>query len=218
MESRSTHDAQQLSDNLGELSILLPALREALQRDQGGGDTERVHTSNGHLSLPLNGEVLIALRTLDAQVPAMVYRAASVLGEPTSTTRSIEGHLLHIPRLHERLLATAAQAEAVRLAKSLAYVLRETKLAIGLLIRDRGIGHECPLHDADRVELVVPGDVGHLQYRRLVAGVPEAPQVSWLHTDAIVCRICDASWVPAQYMLLGRMLIEAQQRRAGEAA
>jgi hypothetical protein len=213
--TQSTHDRLQLADHLAELTVLMPALRAALERDQGTSDQERV-SAGGGLQLPVNADVMRALHLVDEQLPEIAQRAADVAGE-AFVARSVSSSLLHLGRLHERLLVLAAAAEAQQLARRVAGLLREVRLAIGLQMRDRPVGQLCPMHDVDLVELVVPGDVGHLQYERVDSdGVPVAPRVSWVHTDAVVCRVCRASWVPAQYLLLGRMLAEADLRRTGQ--
>lgn len=213
---RSTYDRQRLADHVQELRILAPALSEALERDQGAPTGERVSSSAG-LALPINADVLQALRTLNRGLPAVTQRAAEVLGE-AFVARDIAGHLRHLARLHERLLAVAAVDEAVRLVVGVDAVLFAVKLAIGLRLPDRPIGHDCPMHDQDRTELVKPGDIGYLRYDRLVAGVPVAPTVTWVPADVVLCRTCAGSWVPAQYDLLSRMIGEALQRRQGGAA
>lgn len=201
-----------LADDVDELTVLAPALRGALGRDQGAAEGERVSTSRA-FGLPVNADVLRALDVL-ASVPSIAWWAANVVGEPHNAARGLLDHLRHFPRQHERMLVTAAAEQAAQLAGSLNRLLREVKLALGLRTVDRRLGHFCPLHDAPLVELVAPGDVGTLRYARLDRqGRPVGPSVSWVHTDAVLCRSCGASWTPDRYVLLGRMLRQADARR-----
>lgn len=203
-----------------ELLILWPHLAEALARDTGVSEAaERVSGGPTAFALPLNADVHAALGTLHHEVPSLALWAAGVVAEP-ALQRGIDGHLRQFPRWHERMLVTAATAEAGQLAAGLHSMLREVKLALGFRTPDRRLGQWCPMHDAALCELIKPGDEGKLRYTRLSsAGQPVAPAVDWTRTDAAVCRLCGASWGPAQYLMLERLLREADSRRldAGKA-
>jgi hypothetical protein len=201
------------ADDITELLILWPHLTVALERDQGVIAEERVSGDPGTFGLPVNADVLEALRLLHLDVPTLAQWAAGVVAEP-HLGRAIDEHLRHFPRFHERMLVTAAVAEAGRLAASVHTLLRRVKLAVGLRTVDRRLGQYCPLHDDPLRELVAPGAEGELSYRRLDrAGQPIAPTVTWTHTDCALCRQCGAAWAPGQYLLLGKLLLEADKRR-----
>ncbi len=202
-----------LVDDVTELLILWPHLAAALERDQGTAEGERVSGDAGAFGLPVNADVLDALRTLGAEVPGIASWAAGVVAEPP-VHRSIEQHLRHFPRLHERMLVTAAVKEAAHLAVAVHGLLRQVKVAIGLRTADRKLGQFCPLHDDELRELIAPGDEGVLRYRRLDRdGQPIAPAVEWRRSDCALCRHCGAAWEPSQYLLLGRLLRDADNRR-----
>lgn len=203
-----------LVDEVTELLILWPHLAEALARDEGvSADAVRVSGGSGTFALPVNADTLSAAATLAVEVPALATWAAGVVAEPPQG-RSIDDHLRHFPRWHERMLVTAAIDEAAQLAAGLHSALREVKLALGLRTADRKLGQFCPLHDAPLRELVAPGDEGALRYKRLDReGQPIEPVVEWERRDAAMCRSCGASWGPGQYLMLGRLLREADLRR-----
>jgi len=202
-----------LVDDVTELLILWPHLAGALERDRGASEEERVSGGSGTFGLPVNADVLDALRTLHTEVPRIAAWAARTVAE-TPTLRTVDDHLRHFPRLHERMLVTAAVEQAGELAAAIHSLLRQVKLAVGLRTLDRRLGQFCPLHDAPLRELVAPGDEGVLRYRRLDrAGQPIAPAVEWRRSDCAQCRHCGAAWEPSQYLLLGKMLREADTRR-----
>jgi hypothetical protein len=203
-----------LVDEVTELLILWPHLAAALERDAGAAQDERV-SGGGGFGLPVNADVLHALQLLETELPALTAWAAGIIAEPP-VKRGVEGHLRHLPRLHERMLVTAAVSEAAHLAARLHSLLRLVKLAVGLRTADRQLGQPCPLHDEPLNQLIVPGDEGVLRYRRLDReGQPIAPAVEWQRSDCTLCRHCGAAWAPSQYLLLGRLLREADSRRAG---
>lgn len=205
-----------LVDDVTELEILWPHLEGALERDAGAAEAERV-SGGGGWGLPVNADVLQALQVIGRELPDLLSWAAEVVAEPP-TARDVPGHLRHLPRLHERMLVTAAAAEAGQLAARVHGLNRVVKLAVGLRTADRELGHLCPLHDDPLGALVVPGDEGVLRYRGLDrAGRPVAPSVEWRRSVCTLCRVCGASWAPGQYMLLGRLLMDAQWRREAAA-
>lgn len=201
-----------LVDDVTELLILWPHLAGALERDQGAA-AERVSGDPGTFGLPVNADVLDALRVLGEEVPQLASWAAAVVAEP-HIGRTVDGHLSHFPRFHERMLVTAAVAEAGQLAAGVHAMLRQVKLAVGLRTVDRRLGQFCPLHDDPLSELTAPGDEGFLRYRHLDReGRPVEPSVQWRRTDCALCRRCGAAWAPGQYLLLGKLLREADTRR-----
>lgn len=202
-----------LVDDVTELLILWPHLAEALERDAGAPQGDKVSGESAEFGLPVNADALLALQSVTEGVPRIAAWAAGVVAEPAGT-RSVDGHLRHFPRLHERMLVTAAAVEARQFADAVHALLRTVKLAVGLRIPDRRLGQFCPLHDDPLIELVAPGDEGTLRYRYLGQdGQPIAPAVEWQRTDAALCRQCKAAWTPDLYLLLRRLLAEADKRR-----
>lgn len=202
-----------LVDDVTELLILWPHLAAALERDQGAADEERVSGGESAFRLPVNADVLDAVTHLTGQVPALAQWAAETCSEPPAP-RAVDAHLRHFPRWHERMLVTAAVEQAGQLAAAVHDMLRHVKLALGLRTVDRRLGQYCPLHDDPLRELIAPGDEGVLRYRRLDReGQPIAPAVEWRRSDCALCRHCGAAWAPSQYLLLGKLLREADTRR-----
>lgn len=203
----------ELVDDVAELLILWPHLAGALERDQGAPDEERVTGGEGIAGLPVNADVLDALRTLSQDVPRLAFWAAAVVAEPP-VSRTVDNHLSQLPRFHERMLVTAATQEAADLARRTHSLLRLVKLAVGLRTLDWQLGQFCPLHDDRLIELVSPGDEGFLRFSRVdAAGFPIAPTVEWRRNECALCRHCGATWTPPQYLLLGKLLREADARR-----
>lgn len=202
-----------LVDDVTELLILWPHLAGALERDSGQCEGDRVSGSIG-FGLPLNADVLQAMTILGAEVPRLTRWASAVVAESSLAAVELDVQLRHIPRLHERMLVTAAVQEAAQLAAGVRALLRYVKLALGLRTHDRLLGHFCPLHDDALCELVAPGDEGVLVYRRLDReGQPIEPAVEWVRSDRALCRHCGSAWAPSQYLLLGRLLRQADARR-----
>lgn len=205
--------AIQLADDAAELLMLYPHLGPALERDQGAADEERV-SGSGALRLPVNADVLEALRLVAGELVPLIRWAAGVIGEPLPGRGHVDIAIRHLPRIHERMLVTAASIEADALAAGVRRTLRRIQLALGLRTLDRHLGQFCPLHDDPLSELIVPGDEGILSYRRVnLAGQPIAPTVEWRRSDCALCRHCRAAWQPGQYLLLGKLLREADSRR-----
>lgn len=199
--------------SIAEMLILWPHLDAALERDTGQPEGGRISGGRAELGLPVNADVMLALATLEREVPKMAAWAAGVVAEPV-IERSIIGHLQQLPRLHERMLVTAAVDEAARLAAGVHAFTRGVKLAVGLRTPDVPLGQYCPLHDDPLRELVAPGSEGYLRYTRLDReGQPVAPIVEWVRDTAVICRQCRAAWAPTQYLMLGRLLREADTRR-----
>ncbi len=202
-----------LARDVAEMLILWPHLDAALERDTGQPEGGRISGGRAELGLPVNADVMLALATLEREVPKITAWAAGVVAEPV-IERTIVGHLQQLPRLHERMLVTAAHDEAGRLAAGVRAFSRGVKLAVGLRTPDVPLGQYCPLHDDPLRELVAPGNEGHLRYTRLDGhGQPVAPVVEWVRDTGVTCRHCRAAWAPVQYLMLGRLLREADARR-----
>lgn len=203
-----------LVNDVTELTILWPHLAHALERD-AGTSTEPIVSGGADpaFGLPVNADVLGALATLGAEVPALAYWAAGVVAEAPEV-RSVDGHLRHMPRWHERMLVTAAINDAAQLAAALRSMLRQVKLSLGLRTPDRPLGQYCPMHDEPLRELIAPGNEAKLRYSRLDRdGQPIQVAVEWTRHDSAGCRFCGASWAPSQYLMLGRLMREADIRR-----
>lgn len=204
-----------LVDDVTELLILIPHLGLALERDAGTSGEPVSGGVDPAFRLPVNADVLAAVHTLDRRVPALARWAAEVIAEPPRG-RSIAEHVGQFARWHERMLVTAAHDEAAQLAAEVGETLRYVKLALGLRTPDRRLGRPCPMptHDDQPYELITPGSVATLRYNRLDRdGRPVGVAVDWVHNPSAVCRLCGASWHPAQYLMLGRLLREADARR-----
>lgn len=202
-----------LARDVAEMLILWPHLDAALERDTGQSESGRISGGGAELGLPVNADVMLALVTLEREVPRMATWAAGVVAEPV-IDRGIAGHLQQLPRFHERMLVTAAVDEAAQLAAGVHAFSRGVKLAVGLRTPDVPLGQYCPLHDAPLRELVAPGAEGHLRYSCLDrTGQPVAPIVEWVRESAVACRHCRAAWSPVQYLMLSRLLREADTRR-----
>lgn len=203
-----------LADDVTELAILWPHLAYALERDAGVAEGERVSADGHGFGLPLNADVLVAMAALETRLPALLRWACAVVAEPMLATTDLGVLLRHVTRLHERMLVTAAAGEADSLAGDVHRLLREVKLALGLRTQDRLLGQFCPLHDDPLRELVAPGDDSTLKYSRVdSAGQPINPTVEWVRSEQAYCRHCKSAWTPGQYLLLGRLLRQADARR-----
>jgi hypothetical protein len=217
------HDpGAQVVDDVDQLVELWPALTAALERDQGVKAEEKVAGGGTMLSLPINADVLHVLAALRDQIPNVANRCAGLAGERPNPRRTILDHLMHFPRLHDRLRATHAAAQAGQLAATIRRWLNDARRVIGLSVVDRRLGQFCPRHDDPLVELVVPGDQGYLVDRLVDAGADRGwfatTAVEWTHSDAVLCRHCEVSWSPGMFLLLGRMLRQADRRRVEAAA
>lgn len=202
-----------LADDVAELLILIPHLDLALERDAGTSGEPTSGGADPAFRLPVNADVLAAVHTLDRRVPSLARWAADACAEP-HLGRPIIDHVRHFPRWHERMLVTAAQHEAEHFAGEVADTLRYVKLALGLRTPDRRLGRPCPMHDEPIYGLITPGSVATLRYSRLDAeGQPIGVAVDWAHDPSAVCRLCGASWHPSQYLMLGRLMREADARR-----
>jgi hypothetical protein len=190
-----------LGEAVAELQALMPALADALERDAGVSEQERVSGSTG-MSLPVNADVMAAIRTLETTLMGSIAYAAGQLNEPPPgypVVRALE----HVQRLYDKLSITDRRGSAARLSVTVQMALRRVKQALGLLLPDRFIGEVCPCCD-EMIELVIPGDEGFI--------VP-GPRVDWVRRDYVMCRCCGTTWVASQYVLLERQIREAYDRR-----
>lgn len=188
---------EQLAAELDELAVLWPALPAALARDAGTSSGERVSTSENVHTIPLNADVASTMHRLNAAIP----NAAYLRNLATVYTEHYDNHRTR---------------QAARLADTIAGWLRDARHALGLDRPDRPLrAAHCPRHDEPLTKLVEPGDRGWLRYDHLDAhGRPVNPWVSWLRHEAVTCRHCGAVWSPGQYLWLGRLIEDADRRRA----
>jgi len=203
--------ASDIHTTVAELTQLWPALAGALQRDEGVNTQERVTTSNTEVALPVNADVLATIAALHGEIPATARWACQQLAEPHMDRQPVD-HLRHMTRWHDRLNNTNAADSAQQLAHNTRRWLHMTRRAIGLSVPHRPLGQYCPVHDEPLTELVTPGDEGW------ITGGPTGTTLTWRHTEAVQCPHCGTSWTPGQYLLLGRMLRDADHRRMNIAA
>jgi hypothetical protein len=211
---------EQLADTLDELAILWPALPSALARDSGTSSSERVTTTSQVHTIPLNADVASAAARLTIEVPITVAANASLLNVAGITTAApIPSQLRYLGVLHEQLHTRGHTRDAARLAATVGDWHTLIRNAFGLNRPDRPLrGKHCPRHDEPLTTLVEPGDQGWLRYDHLDhAGRPHNPWVSWRRTEAVTCRHCGATWSPAQYLWLGKLIDDADRRRAEQA-
>lgn len=214
MSHRETHSADSVRDDLAELTLLWPALADALERDAGTVTDERVNgTTNVH-TIPVNPEVLRTVTSLLREVPDTARWATSAVAEPHNPARDVLAHLRHFQRLYDRLSGLNQGADAGHLARTISGWLDQTKTAVGLKIRDRRLGQFCPVHDEPLAELVTPGDEGWIEDSAATGG----NTIRWRRDDVVLCRHCGTTWAPSRFLFLGRMLVEADDRRVQSAA
>jgi hypothetical protein len=133
-----------MSDDLGhacgELAALISALIPALSRDSIPPD-RRTALSAGSA---VNPDVLHAMITLAAEIPAACAAACKVTGEPWQHYPSAIC-LRAIPRLHHRLTALGMAVAASDPETGVHHWTRLVKLALGLRTPDLPVGPDCPL-------------------------------------------------------------------------
>lgn len=202
-----------LSDAVQELLVLWPALPTALPRDAGVQSGERVATSENVHSVPLNVDVAAVITDLNRAIPDWTRWAAAAAGiTPVSELRA---QLRQLPTLHQQLHTLGRTRDADRLSVTVHTWLGACRRALGLDLPDRPTGMHCPNHDDPLQPLVQPGDHGQLRYAKLdTHGRPVDPQVTWQRVEIVLCRHCDAMWPPSRYMFLGRLIRQADRRRA----
>jgi hypothetical protein len=209
--------ADHLDDTIDELLVLWPALPAALPRDAGTSSGERVTQSENVHSIPLNPDVATVITDLQREIPHWAAWAAETAGEAPNPSRDIPTHLAHLRRLHDRLNGSGRTRDAARLHDTAQRWRTDARRALGLNEPDRPIGtdHYCPRHDEPLTPLVMPGRHGNLCYARIdPAGRPVDATVEWSRLEVVLCRHCDAKWTPERYMLLGRLIRQANRDRA----
>jgi hypothetical protein len=152
-----------LVDDVTELLILWPHLTAALERDQGAAGSEKVSGDPGTFGLPVNADVLEALRLLtwtcryspSGRPASSPNRTSAGPSTTTYATSPASMSACWSPR----------RSRGGTLAVSVHAMLRQVKLAVGLRTVDRRLGQFCPLHDDPLRELIAPGDEGVLRYR-----------------------------------------------------
>ena len=181
-----------ITDRADELTGLIPALAEALERDNAPAGGRAVLSAGA----PYNLDVLAAGLLLRAQVPAEAAAAAGLCGEPWHS-RPLDTCLRALPRFHGRLLVIGFPSGAKRIESSVERWLRAVKLALGLRIPDTPVGYDCPLHD-EPSPLVMLGSEGFIR--------DDGTTVTWQHDGRIWCRLCGESWPVVQWRMLGRLI------------
>lgn len=204
-----------LDDAVQELLVLWPALPTALPRDAGTQSGERVATSENVHTVPINVDVAAVITDLTRAIPDWARWAAEQAGQGRNDHADIRVHLQRLPGLYDALSAHGRTRDAQRLHDTVHAWLTRCRRALGLDLPDRPTGMRCPNHDDPLTALVQPGDHGQLRYAKLdTHGRPVDPQVTWQRVEVVLCRHCDAMWPPARYMWLGRLIKDADARRA----
>ncbi len=205
---------ENLDDTIAELLVLWPALPTALPRDAGIQSGERVATSENVHSVPLNVDVAAVLVDLRRAIPDWTRWAAETASESATSHADVPACLRRLPALHDHLNGLGRSRDAERLTTAAHGWLRAARNALGLNRPDRPIGEHCPRHDDPLQPLVQPGDHGHLRYTRLDHhGHPSDASIHWSRIEIVCCRHCDAMWTPERYMLLGRLIRQANRDR-----
>ncbi|AGL19514.1 hypothetical protein [Actinoplanes sp. N902-109] len=204
-----------LDDLVQELLVLWPALPTALPRDTGPSSDERVATSENVHTVPLNVEVAAVITDLRRAIPDWTRWAEDVLGVTYPPTGNVVNALRRLAGLHDQLAQRGRARDAERLAAAAHGWLSSCRRALGLDRPDQATDMHCPNHDEPLTKLVQPGDEGQLRYAKLDShGRPVNPYVTWRHIEVVCCRHCDALWTPDRYMFLGRLIRQADRRRA----
>jgi hypothetical protein len=194
-----------IADTVSELAELCPALAAALARDTGGDGGAAGHTWAA--AAIVNADVLSAMITLDHDIPAATRCACQTTSEPWRH-RDLQGCLRQLPRLAGRMHDLGLAADEKTLTWQADSWLRMVKRALGLRKPDIPIGYACPWAEtrpechADAVMLFAAGAEGFLR------PAADGLRVDWVTSGLIYCAAdaCGASWGPAQWPLLGRML------------
>jgi len=194
-----------IADTVSELAELCPALAAALARDTGGDGGAAGHTWAA--AAIVNADVLAAMITLDHDIPAATRCACEAAREPWQH-RDVQGCLRQLPRLAGRMHDLGLAADEKTLTGQADGWLRLVKRALGLRKPDVPVGYACPWAEtrpechADAVMLFAAGAEGFLR------PAADGLRVEWVTSGLIYCAAdaCGASWGPAQWPLLGRML------------
>lgn len=196
-----------IGDTIAQLTELWPALAQALARDTTTTDGG---TTGFTAATVVNADVLAAMVMLEAEVPAATRQACDTIAEPWQH-RGLAACLRQLPRLASRMHDLGHEAAEDRLFKDTRRWLAITKRALGLRKPDIPLGYPCPWADTqpdnhhDAVMLISAGDEGFLRHG------PDGTQVEWVSMAQIYCSAehCGATWGPAQWPLLGRMIEQA---------
>lgn len=195
-----------IDGTVAELAQLWPALAAALARDTAVPDGPAASPAWTAVAV-VNPDVLAAIILLDTDVPATVRAACHDISEPWRH-RDLPGCLRQIPRLAGRMRDLGhINAEQALTWDALSW-LRLVKRALGLRKPDMPVGYACPWADT-RPEAHTAGCglfvVGREGFLRSGA---EGAWVQWVDSGLIYCvsDTCGASWGPAQWPLLGRLL------------
>lgn len=204
----------QVDDAVEELLALWPKLHEALPRDAGGNDGERVTSRTNVFASLVNQDVSGAIKVLRDEASPAAMEARTVLGEPGDTA-PMERTLESCGILYRRLVGRGYVGEARKLAASVLHWHRVARTAIGLSRRAtplQGDGRPvfCPLHDTQLVTLRQRGDEGALD--DTAQGDREA--IRWRRGDGLYCPLkgCKGAWGPSEYPFLGRLVAEQRLR------
>lgn len=204
----------QVDDAVEELLVLWPKLHEALPRDAGGNDSERVRASANVFAALVNQDVSGAIKLLRDEASPAAMEARTVLGEP-GDAQPVERTVESLGILYRRLAARGYVGEARKLAASVLHWRRVARTAIGLSRRAtplQGDGRPifCPLHDAPLVTLRHRGDEGTLD--ETARGDREA--IRWRSGGGLYCplRGCNGEWGPGEFAFLGRLVAEQRTR------
>ncbi len=198
-----------IHDDIHDLIRLWDDLPAAILRIQGGPAEVVTGGAGPAPSPPLDVTAAETLTLLVEDVYAWSTAAERTLAEGP-TNRTARQRLVHLPRQHDRLAATNEPDLAARLTAHASRWLADARRLIGLSHPDRRLGQYCPLHDDHLVELVAPGDQGHLSHT--------GQTISWYHVDAVTCRACRTTWTPPRYLDLRGLLERADERRLAAAA
>lgn len=206
----------QVDDAVNELLLLWPQLAHALQRDAGTSENERVTTSASVHTLPMNMDVLGAIRILQQETWPAALEARTLLNEPGAfrgTTKTIESCAI----LYRRLVGRGYDTEARELARIVLRWQHVTRTAIGLSRRAKPLHGDgeavfCPLHDAPLVQLRLRGDEGTVNQD--TRGNREA--ITWRSGGGLYCphKGCRGEWGPSEFPFLGRLVAEQRARLA----
>lgn len=204
----------QVDDAVEELLVLWPKLHEALPRDVGVNDGERVSASSNVSASLVNQDVSGAIKLLRDEASPAAMEARTVLGEP-GDAQPVERTIESLGILYRRLAARGYVGEARKLAASVVHWHRVARSAIGLSRRPtplQGDGRavHCPLHDAPLVTLRHRGDEGTLD--ETARGDREA--IRWRSGGGLYCplRECAGGWGPGEFAFLGRLVSEQRLR------
>lgn len=192
-----------------QLLQLYPRLRDALAKDQTGGDGRS--SASPVPSIPVNPDVLESIRQLSADIPTFDadLRTALLFDRATTITkRSVEDCLTYADALWRRLNAHEQLSSlANEYARSINGWLRTARLAVGLTTHPKPIGHPCPFCDGN---LHLCGDEAHLH------DPDDIEAITWERGELIYCDQCQREWPSAVWDVLGN-IIDMEQRRHAEA-